>query len=250
MAKQFNQEVITDLEDAMLVANTFASELGISIQETSAVLNLLITTTGKSSTELAKAFEEILFYLKQISDETTGIDTSELLRYEQACNALNVSLWETQNGVSSLRKSMDILGELSKNYNSLAPDDPRRSELLNSVGGSDSLRADTLDALLRHHDLYTQTLTPYTQETGSLTADSKKVVNSWNEYLTQLSDTWNNTTETLSDSNSLTRWLEQLNKGLSTIKEFNTVINTIYSFRSGIEKLSETFDPSIVKNFA
>ena len=63
MAKQFNQEVITDLEDAMLVANTFASELGISIQETSAVLNLLITTTGKSSTELAKAFEEILFHL-------------------------------------------------------------------------------------------------------------------------------------------------------------------------------------------
>ena len=200
--------------------NTPASTPDLHNQEVAA-LESLMATTGQISADLAKTFEEILLYLSQISTETANMDTSGLLRYEQACEALNASLKEAQNSVSALRSSMGVLSDLSKGDTSLAPTAPKQAESFHSAGGFDSP-----------------------------TSDAGKEISSWEEYLSQLSHSWTDTTETLSDSHSLTGWLEQLNKGLSTIKEFNTAINTIYSFRSGIEKLSETFDTSIVKNFA
>ena len=156
-------------------------------------------STYQSSPELAKAFEEILLYPKQMTDKTAGIDINGLLRYEQACQALNVSLRETQNGVSFLRNPMEILSDLSQNYTSLESADPRRTELLNSVGGSDSLRADALDALLSHYNLYTQMLTQYAQGTGSLAADAEKTADSWEGALTRISNTWTDTVGNLTD---------------------------------------------------
>ncbi len=241
---------MTELANGMLAISTQASNLGVNIQETVAALGTLMATTQQSSPDLAKAFEEILLYLKQMTDETAGIDIYGLLRYEQACQALNVSLRETQNGVSFLRNPMEVLGELSQNYTSLEAADPKRTELLNSVGGSDSLRADALDALLNHYSLYTQMLTQYTQGTGSLAADAEKTANSWDGALTRISNTWTDTIGNLTDSSAIAGGLNFLNDLLSILNQITDSLGSLPPLLTGITGLAGIFGTSIVKNFA
>ena len=247
-----NHQAVTmaKLANGMLAISTQASNLGISIQETVAALGTLMATTQQSSPELAKAFEEILLYLKQMTDKTAGIDINGLLRYEQACQALNVSLRETQNGVSFLRNPMEILSDLSQNYTSLESADPRRTELLNSVGGSDSLRADALDALLSHYNLYTQMLTQYAQGTGSLAADAEKTAASWEGALTRISNTWTDTVGNLTDSSAIAGGLNALNNLLSILNQITDALGSLPPLLTGITGLAGIFGASFVKNFA
>jgi hypothetical protein len=58
-----------------------------------------------------------------------------LNKYEKACHSLGVSLTTVKDGVQSLKAPMQILKELSEEYNKLDESDVRRANLLNSVGG-------------------------------------------------------------------------------------------------------------------
>ena len=72
---------------------------------------------------------------------------------------------------------MEVLKELSVEYNKLSENDIRRTNLLNSVGGK--LRSTQLDALLRQWDTYESMLQQYKDGTGSMAQEAEKTSKSW-----------------------------------------------------------------------
>lgn len=126
---------MTELAEGMTIVGSTAASLGVDVNETTAALGTMSATTQQSGSEVARAFRAILLNIRQISDEEEGVDAEGLTKYEKACNALNVKLKETKNGVQSLRDPMTVLKELSEEYNKLDESDIKRTNLLNSVGG-------------------------------------------------------------------------------------------------------------------
>ena len=168
---------MTELAEGMSIVGSQASSLGVGVDQTTAALGTMIATTQQSGSEMARAFKAILLNIQQVSDEEEGIDAEGLTKYEKACNALNVSLKETKNGVMSLRDPMEVIKDLSEEYTKLDANDIRRTNLLSSVGGK--LRANALNALLENYDMYSKMLEEYSQGTGSMAQEAEKTAKSW-----------------------------------------------------------------------
>lgn len=179
---------MTEISEAMSIIGSTAASFGVDVDEATAAVGTMIATTQQSGSEVARAFKAILLNIRQVSDEEEGIDAEGLTKYEDACNALNVKLKETKNGVLSLRDPMEVLRDLAIEYNKLEETDIRRTNLLSSVGGK--LRSTQLDALLRQWDTYETMLQQYANGTGSMAAEAEKTANSWEGSLNRLSNTW------------------------------------------------------------
>lgn len=126
---------MSELSEGMSIVGSTAASLGVGVNELTATLGTMAATTQQSGSEVARAFKAILLNIRQVSDEEEGIDAEGLTKYEKACNALGVSLKETKNGVLQTRDAMEVLKELSVEYNKLDENDIKRANLLNSVGG-------------------------------------------------------------------------------------------------------------------
>ena len=124
-----------ELAEGMSIVGSTAASLGVDVDETTAAIGTMAASTQQSGSEVARAFKAILLNIRQVSDEDENIDSEGLTKYEKACNALNVKLKETKNGVLALRDPMEVLKELSTEYNKLDESDIRRTNLLSSVGG-------------------------------------------------------------------------------------------------------------------
>lgn len=215
---------MTELAEGMSVVGSAAASFGVDVSETTAALGTMIAATQQSGTEAANAFKTILLHIRQIADEEKGISAEGLARYENACNALNVHLKETKNGMLSLRDPMEVLRELSIEYNKLEESDFRRTDLLSSVGSKSG--AEQLDTLLRQWDTYETMLQQYTDGTGSMAAEADKTVNSWEGSLNRLSNTWTDTVGNIADSDAVIAAINSLNGLLSVI---NNVTNGLGS---------------------
>ena len=126
---------MSELSEGLSIVGSTAASFGVEANELTAALGTMAATTQQSGSEVARAFRAILLNIRQVSDEEEGIDAEGLTKYENACNALGVSLKETKNGILELRDPMEVLEELAEEYNKLSETDLRRTELLNSVGG-------------------------------------------------------------------------------------------------------------------
>ena len=205
---------LSQLSEGLSMAGTTAASLGVGIDETAAALGTMVAATRQSAPEAADAFRSVLLHIRQIADEEAGIDAAGLAKYRDACDALNVSLKETKNGVLSLRDPMEVLGDLAGAYNRLEENDIRRSSLLNAAGSADPSQ---LDALLRSWDTYETMLRQYADGTGSMAAEAEKTVNSWEGSLNRLSSTWTDTVGSLTDSDAVVTVINSLNGLLSAV---------------------------------
>ena len=131
----YNAVNMTELSEGFSIVASTAASFGVEADELTAALGTMAASTQQSGSEVARAFRAILLNIRQISDEEEGIDAEGLTKYEEACNALDVKLKETKNGVQELRDPMEVLRELSVEYNKLSDTDIRKVNLLNSVGG-------------------------------------------------------------------------------------------------------------------
>lgn len=104
---------MTELAESMSIVGSTAASFGVDVDEATAALGTMIATTQQSGSEVARAFKAILLNIRQVSDEEEGIDAEGLTKYENACNALNVKIKETKDGVLSLRDPMEVLRDLS-----------------------------------------------------------------------------------------------------------------------------------------
>ena len=98
---------MTELAESMSIVGSTAASFGVDVDEATAALGTMIATTQQSGSEVARAFKAILLNIRQVSDEEEGIDAEGLTKYENACNALNVKIKETKDGVLSLRDPME-----------------------------------------------------------------------------------------------------------------------------------------------
>ena len=240
-----NTVTMSELAEAMSAASGQAAELGIEVEETAAMLGTMISAAHLSGTEAADAFGDILLLIRQITDEGKGIDAGSLAQYEKACRALNVSLKETRNGITSLRDPMEIIKDLSEAYSKLDFNDTRRTNLLDAAGSSAD--AEALNAVLENYDLYESMLSEYAQGMGSMSQRAAETADSWEGSLKRLSNTWTDTIGNIAESDAVITLINGLNGLLSVI---NNVTDRLGSFGTigtigigvGISKF--------VKNFA
>lgn len=216
---------MAELAEGMSIVGLQAASLGVDANETTAALGTMIATTRQSGSEIARAFNAILLNLQQVTNEEEGISAEGLTKYEEACRALNVSLKETNNGVTSLREPMAVLKELAEAYSILDADDTRRTNLLNSVGGN--LRADALNAILENYDMYEKMLQEYTNGTGSMAAAAEKTATSWEGSLNRLSTTWTNTVGNVANSDTVIAVINSLNSLLSVVNRITDAAGSL-----------------------
>ena len=206
---------MAQLAEGMSLAGEYIDSLGLGADEATAALATMIVATGQGGTEAAQSLKAILLNTQQITDEGQGIDGGGLARYADACQVLNVSLKETKDGVTSLRDPMAVLKELSEAYANLAPDDARKTNLLDSLGSTQGAQA--LDAILGNFGMYETMLEEYTYGTGALAKQAELTANSWEGSLNRLSNTWADTVENLADSNSTAFAINSLNDILTIV---------------------------------
>lgn len=236
---------MTELTAGISAVGETASVFGVDADQAAAALGTLISVTGQSGAETARAFQAILFNIRQIADADAGITFQNLLLYEKACSALNVSLKETRNGIQSLRNPMEVLEELSKAYEKLGEKDIRKKNLLDAVG-SEAFAAQ-LDALLNHWDTYEKMLTEYENGTDSLTAAAQQQANSLEGSLNRLENTWNDTASDILNPEMLTGAVNILNTLLGGINKLSDSLGSLGTIGAigAVGGIS-----SFVKNFA
>ena len=218
---------MTELSEGFSVVASTAASFGVDANELSAALGTMAASTQQSGSEVARAFRAILLNIRQVSDEEEGIDTEGLTKYEEACNALNVRLKETKNGVQELRDPMEVLKQLSVEYNKLSDTDIRKVNLLNSVGGK--LRATQLDALLRGWSDYETMLGQFADGAGSMAKEAEKTANSWEGSMNRLSNTWTDTIGNIANSSAITGLVNGLNGVLTVINEITGAVGSLGS---------------------
>ena len=216
---------MTELAEGMSIVGSQASSLGVGVDQTTAALGTMIATTQQSGSEMARAFKAILLNIQQVSDKEEGIDAEGLTKYEKACNALNVSLKETKNGVMSLRNPMEVIKDLSEEYTKLDANDIRRTNLLSSVGGK--LRANALNALLENYDMYSKMLEEYSQGTGSMAQEAEKTAKSWEGSMNRLSNTWTKVIGNIANSDAIIGAVNGLNSLLSVIDKITGTLGSL-----------------------
>lgn len=215
---------MTEISGGMSIVGSTAASFGVGIDEAAAALGTLMAATRQSGSESANALKAILLSIRQISDEKAGINAESLASCEKACNALNVKLKETRNGMLSLRDPMEVLGELAAMYNRLDDADVRKANLLDSVGGQ--LYAGQLDTLLRQWDTYEGMLQQYADGTGSMAEAAEKTADSWEGSLNRLSNTWTDTVGNIADSDAIITAINGLNGLLSVVNDITKALGS------------------------
>lgn len=233
---------MSELSEGMSIVGSTAASLGVDVDELTAALGTMTASTQQSGSEVARAFKAILLNIRQVSDEEEGIDAEGLTKYEKACNALGVSLKETKDGVLQTRDAMEVLKELSEEYNKLDENDIRRTDLLNSVGGK--LRSTQLDALLRQWDMYENMLNQFSEGSGTMAAEAEKTANSWEGSLKRLHNTWVDTVGNIVNSDFVITITNGFNGLLSVINNVSSKLGSLGTIGLGAGITA------FVKNFA
>ena len=123
------------------------------------------------------------------------------------------------------RDAMDVLKDLSVEYNKLEENDLRRTELLNSVGGK--LRATQLDALLRQWSMYEEMLQQFEDGNGSMQKEAEKTANSWEGVSNKVSNTWNDTVENIANSDAIITALNGFNGLLQIVNKVTDALGSL-----------------------
>lgn len=188
---------MTELAEGMSIVGSTAASLGVDVGETTAALATMIATTKQGGSEVANAFEEILLNVRQISESNP----------------------------------MEVLRDLSIEYNKLKDSDIRKTDLLSSVGSQSS--AAQLDALLRQWDTYETMLDQYASGAGSMAAAAEKTADSWEGSLNRLSNTWTDTIGNIADSDAVVTAINGLNGLLTVVNHVTDALGPLGSIGLG-----------------
>lgn len=128
-----------DLAEATKIASSQAAQSGIGIDEMTAALSTMISTTQQGGEIASRALRGILMNIQQVKGEVgdgeEDITSDSLSKYEKAAAALGVALKEVRNGAVALRDPMVVLDELATAFNKEADDSVKKANLISSVGG-------------------------------------------------------------------------------------------------------------------
>ncbi len=228
---------LTELAEATKLVASQSAESGVSIEKATAAIATMMSVTGEDADSAADAWNTILENFQQVSKSTKG-----MTEYENACQALGVSLKTVKNGIIQLREPMAVLNDLSKAYAALGDNDERKINLLNSVG--DTNTGTQLGSLLENWNTYAKMLTEYSYSSGSAMQDAMKNTESWEGSLNRLSNTWTATVHNVVKSDDMTILIDIFNKLLGLTEKLPESLGVFGSIGLGAGLTS------FVKNFA
>ena len=219
---------MTELAEGMSVVGSQAASSQMSVEETTAAIGTLVAVTQQGGSEMGNAFKGILMNLRQVTGEVEdggdAIDESSLTKYEKACNDLGVSLSTVKDGVVSLKEPMQILKELSIEYQKLDESDARRANLLSAVGGK--YRANALNAILENFSLYEEMLQDYANGNNSMAIEAEKTAKSWEGSSTRLYNTFVDTIGNIANSDAIITIINSFNSLLSVVNDVTSSLGS------------------------
>lgn len=234
---------MSELSEGFSIVASTAASFDVTAQELAAALGTMSATTQQSGSEVARAFRAILLNIRQVSDEEENIDAEGLTKYEKACNDLGVSLKEVKDGVLQLRDPMEVLKELSVEYNKLDEADLKRTNLLNSIGGK--LRATQLDAILRQWDMYEEMLQQYTDGSGSMANEANKTANSIEGLWNSLKNDWISFVNEFANSDLFKSLIESARRLIDVLSDASSPLNSILTQFANLLELATKFTDKI-----
>ena len=220
---------MTELAEGMSVVGSQAASSQMSVEETTAAIGTLVAVTQQGGSEMGNAFKGFLMNLRQVTGEVEdggdAIDESSLTKYEKACNDLGVSLSTVKDGVVSLKEPMQILKELSIEYQKLDESDARRANLLSAVGGK--YRANALNAILENFSLYEEMLQDYANGNNSMAIEAEKTAKSWEGSSTRLYNTFVDTIGNIANSDAIITIINSFNSLLSVVNDVTSSLGSL-----------------------
>lgn len=131
---------MTDLANATKIAASQAAQSGVEIDEMTAALATMISSTQQGGEIASRALRGILMNIQQVKGEVgdgeEDITAESLSKYEKAAANLGVALKEVKDGVVVLRDPMQVLNDLAVAFNKESDDSIKKAELINAVGGN------------------------------------------------------------------------------------------------------------------
>jgi len=229
-----NAVSMEQLANATKAAASQAADAGVGVNEMTAAVGVMAAATQQSGEAAGHAFKAVLMNLQQVSGELDGgeaIDEDSFIKFEKACNDLGVSLKTVKDGIVSLREPMEILQELAAAYASLDEMDARRANLTTAIGGGQ--RGNQLNALLENWEAYEKMLADFSQGSGSAMKEAMKSADSWEGSLNRLQNTWVNTVENITNSNTVITIIKGANSLLDVLNKLTSKLGSIGSIGLG-----------------
>lgn len=138
---------------------------------------------------------------------------------------------------------MEVLKELSIEYNKLEETDIRRTNLLSSIGGK--LRATQLDALLRQWDTYETMLQQYAEGTGSMEVEAEKTAKSLEGRLNSLSNSFTSFVNTITNEdvalNGISFFDKMVQGAESFVDTFGTIPTVLTAVNSSMVAMNKNY---------
>lgn len=208
MVTNRNATSMVDLAEGVKVVASQAAGAKVEIDELSAAIGTIDAVTRQGGNVAGRGFRTLLMNLQgadavgQITEDGEEITIESANKVGKALESVGVAAREFRNGVEVLRDPMEVLKELSTVFNSLGESDTRRADLLSALGGK--YRANTVEALLSNWDMYEKMLKDYSEGGGSSYAEAMKSANNLEGSLNRLGNTWTSLINNFTDSKALT----------------------------------------------
>ena len=114
-----------DMSEAMKVVGSQAANSRVGVDELSAAIGTMVSSTRKSGNEVATSLKAIFINLQNVS-------SSKIIK---TLEAAGTSMTVMKDGIEQLRTPMEILKDLAKTYNELDEADPLKAQITTNIGG-------------------------------------------------------------------------------------------------------------------
>ena len=213
---------LEDMASATSEAASVAAQYGVTMEELSSLIAVVAAKTGKSGSEIGSSLASVFENLQNVNDSSvTGIFDS-----------INISMTVMEDGVKRLKTPIELLKELSEVYVSLSAGSGLKENILSDIGGGSDNSA--LSTILSDWSAYEETLTLYSNGSGSAFEGAELSADSLSGALTRLNNTWEDTVGNVMGSEELTAAVNGLNSFLSIIDKITGKIGSLGTLGAAI----------------
>lgn len=205
-----NSVAMLDMAEATTQAGSMAAQSGVKINELSALIGTAVARTKKSGSEVGTALKALFVNLQDTQNKKiTG-----------TFDSLGISMTKMVGDSELLKTPIELLGELSKVYNSLPDGSVEKANILKNIGGKH--HANVLSAILSGQNDYQKMLKDYSEGMGSAAVEAEKSANNWQGSLNKLSNAWTSFISNFANSDLIIA-------GTNALTDFIEVLDTLVS---------------------
>lgn len=205
-----NSVAMLDMAEATTQAGSMAAQSGVKINELSALIGTAVARTKKSGSEVGTALKALFVNLQDTQNKKiTG-----------TFDSLGISMTKMVGDSELLKTPIELLGELSKVYNSLPDGSVEKANILKNIGGKH--HANVLSAILSGQNDYQKMLKDYSEGMGSAAVEAEKSANNWQGSLNKLSNAWTSFISNFANSDLIIA-------GTDALTDFIEVLDTLVS---------------------